>query len=163
MSSHSTARTWTTSTGSSRTSSARGTRAICDGTATSSSNISSRRSRRSRRSISERDREVVTPVITGGESILPRRGNFLQRGRPAVRRSLGAPRRRRGLRLGRLANPGPETATDGRPELGLPALWGQERGGPRRLLVLRRGNWALCVLPSPRVYIGDVAVPPVPS
>src|SRR3989454_3429054 len=161
-SSPSTGRTWTTSTASSRTSSAPGTKATCDATATFSSNTSSKRSRRSRPSISERRLAVVTPVITGGESILRRRGNFLQRGRPAVRRSTRAPCRRRGLRLGRLANPGPEAAANGRTQLGLPALWGQERGRARRLLVVRCRNRSLCLLPGPRFGFGDVAVPPMP-
>src|SRR3989454_6025750 len=161
-SSRSTGRTWPTSTASSRTSSAPGTKATCDATATFSSNTSSKRSRRSRRSISERGVAVVTPVITGGESILRRPGNFLQRGRPAVRRSTRTPCRRRGLRLGRLANPGPEAAGNGRTQLGLPPLWSQERGRVGRLLVVRCRNRSLCLLPGPWVRFGDMAVPPLP-
>jgi len=103
----------------------------------------------------------VTPVITGGESILRRRGNFLQRGRPAVRRSTRAPCRRRGLCLGRLAHSSPKSAAGHRTQLGLPALWSQERGRIGRLLVLRSRNRPLCFLPGPRVRFRDMAVPPV--
>src|SRR2546425_13202055 len=160
-SSPSTGRTGTPSPASSRTSSGRGTKATCDATATFSSNTSSKRSRRSRRSTSERGLAVVTPVLTGGESILRRPGNFLQRGRPAVRRSTRTPCRRRGLCLGRLAHSSPKSAAGHRTQLGLPALWSQERGRIGRLLVLRSRNRPLCFLPGPRVRFRDMAVPPV--
>ncbi len=64
--------------------------------------------------------------------------------------------------MGRLANPGPETAADGRTELGLPTLRGQERSRARRLLVVRGRNRSLCLLPGPWLGFGDVAVSPVP-
>src|SRR5207249_4075439 len=60
------------------------------------------------------------------------------------------------------ASPGAEAAADGRSQLGLPALWSEERGRTGRLLVLRGRNQSLCLRPGPWLRFADLAVPAMP-
>ena len=110
----------------------------------------------------KRPRQVVSPVITGGEPILLRRENFHGRGRPPVRRPPAPSRRRRGLRMVRLADAGAKAAANDRTELGLPALRGEERGGAERLLVVRSRGCAGLLRPVCRGLRGNLAMPAMP-
>lgn len=103
----------------------------------------------------------MSPVITGGEPILPRPENFRRRGRPAVRCIAPPSCRRRGLRMVRLANTCPKTAANDWTELGLPALRGQERGRAERLLVVRSRDRADSLHPGRGRLRGNLAMPPV--
>src|SRR2546425_12178867 len=103
----------------------------------------------------------MSPVITGGEPILPRRENFHGRGSPPVRRPPAPSRRRRGLRMVRLADAGAKAAANDRTELGLPALRGEERGGAERLLVVRGGGGTGLLRPGCRGLRGKLAMPAI--
>src|SRR2546427_9680971 len=100
-------------------------------------------------------------MITGGEPILPRRENFHGRGRPPVRRPPAPSRRRRGLRMVRLADAGAEAAANDRTELGLAALRGEERGGAEGLLVVARRGCGGLLPPVCRGLRGNLGQPAV--